>query len=642
MFSVLQAFSFTHPNMYINGDELASVKAKVQANASPWTGANSRMMSDANSALNGGSYSVVDGGPVANGDPHLYYTQLPENPGADRTDYSAAIKLGDAVRSLGQAYYFTGQSKYADKAISLINKWCLDPQTYMEPIFYNRQSLIEVFITLPGMFWGADFIWNYSGWNTSDKQAFQDWCSDFIQEAKTTRFQDSIQKDGNLNQLKNFEDWRLNFIASAAVIAEEQSGLDYAFSYWKRNLPYRITTTGFMKNEIGRTKGLDYSMYAINALVQTCEIARHYGVDLYSYTSGSVGIELALDNHVQYMLNPSSWPYHQEGGYKGANVAIYELAHLYKQKSTYMQVINKYGRPMNETRTLGWVTLTHCYGAYLWAIIPTAPTVALPVISPNGGAYELSVEVSISTSTSGATLYYTTDGSDPDSTSTVYSGPFTLTSGATVKARGYKSGMHRSSIASASFTITGPDLTPPAISSVAASGDPTAAVVVFSEPVETSSAENAANYGIDNGISISSASLNPDNKSVTLTTSPMTKDVTYTLTVNNVRDRATTPNTIAANSRKTFAFLAWTCADVGGPAPAGSCDIIDGTSFDVTGGGTDIWNEADEFHFCYLPLAGDFDVVVRLASVEQQDAWSKAGLMARESLDPGSRQVHHA
>ena len=45
-------------------------------------------------------------------------------------------------------------------------------------------------------------------------------------------------------------------------------------------------------------------------------------------------------------------------------------------------------------------------------------------------------------------------------------------------------------------------------------------------------------------------------KTVTLTTSTLSEGITYTLTVNNVQDRATTPNTIAADTTATFEFVA--------------------------------------------------------------------------------------
>jgi len=62
----------------------------------------------------------------------------------------------------------------------------------------------------------------------------------------------------------------------------------------------------------------------------------------------------------------------------------------------------------------------------------------------------------------------------------------------------------------------------------------------------------ATNYTINNGITVQRANFGADSRTIILTTSPMTSNVTNTLTVNNVRDRASTPNTILANSQRTF------------------------------------------------------------------------------------------
>jgi regulation of enolase protein 1 (concanavalin A-like superfamily) len=57
----------------------------------------------------------------------------------------------------------------------------------------------------------------------------------------------------------------------------------------------------------------------------------------------------------------------------------------------------------------------------------------------------------------------------------------------------------------------------------------------------------------------------------------------------------------------------------------------------VTGSGTDVWGTADAFHYAYRALTGDGTIVARVASVQQNvNAWVKAGVMIRETLDPGS------
>ena len=76
-----------------------------------------------------------------------------------------------------------------------------------------------------------------------------------------------------------------------------------------------------------------------------------------------------------------------------------------------------------------------------------------PVFSPEGGTYEDQVEVTITTATEGATIYYTTNGAEASTTSKRYEGPVTLTSTATLKAIAVKEGMSTSYQTTATYII---------------------------------------------------------------------------------------------------------------------------------------------------------------------------------------------
>lgn len=106
-----------------------------------------------------------------------------------------------------------------------------------------------------------------------------------------------------------------------------------------------------------------------------------------------------------------------------------------------------------------------------------------------------------------------------------------------------------------SIHVAPTDTTSPTITSVRASGDAEKVIVVYSEPVQEASATAISNYDINNGIIISSASLGSDLKTVTLTTSPHSEGITYTLIVNNVLDRARNPNPIADNTQVSYTFI---------------------------------------------------------------------------------------
>jgi len=92
------------------------------------------------------------------------------------------------------------------------------------------------------------------------------------------------------------------------------------------------------------------------------------------------------------------------------------------------------------------------------SLVVEAQAVA-PAFSPAGGSYSSTQAVTMSSSTSGATIRYTTDGSTPTEThGTVYSTAVSISSTTTLKAIAYKSGYADSSIASATYTISGSTL----------------------------------------------------------------------------------------------------------------------------------------------------------------------------------------
>src|SRR5439155_498060 len=64
-----------------------------------------------------------------------------------------------------------------------------------------------------------------------------------------------------------------------------------------------------------------------------------------------------------------------------------------------------------------------------------------------------SVTVTLSTTTSGASIYYTTDGSTPTTASSAYTAPVPVTTTTTLKAMAAASGMTNSSVTSATYTI---------------------------------------------------------------------------------------------------------------------------------------------------------------------------------------------
>ena len=84
-----------------------------------------------------------------------------------------------------------------------------------------------------------------------------------------------------------------------------------------------------------------------------------------------------------------------------------------------------------------------------------------PVFSPSSGTYSATQTVTLGTSTSGASIRYTTDGSAPsEAAGTLYGGPLTVSANTTVNAIAYKSGLADSPVTSAAYVITLPVAAP--------------------------------------------------------------------------------------------------------------------------------------------------------------------------------------
>ena len=90
---------------------------------------------------------------------------------------------------------------------------------------------------------------------------------------------------------------------------------------------------------------------------------------------------------------------------------------------------------------------------YIVSLNRNTSKVAMPTFSPAAGTYSEVQNVEITTATDDATIYYTTDGTDPDATSTEYTAAIPVAQTMTIKAIAVKEGMTDSEIATAEYII---------------------------------------------------------------------------------------------------------------------------------------------------------------------------------------------
>jgi glucose/arabinose dehydrogenase len=82
----------------------------------------------------------------------------------------------------------------------------------------------------------------------------------------------------------------------------------------------------------------------------------------------------------------------------------------------------------------------------------------------------------------------------------------------------------------------------------------------------------------------------------------------------------------------------WRTTDIGKLNLFGNASISSGT-FTLSASGRDIYNNDDHFRFVYQSVNGNCDIRARVTGMTNTNAWAKAGVMIRESLQPNSKNA---
>jgi sugar lactone lactonase YvrE len=143
------------------------------------------------------------------------------------------------------------------------------------------------------------------------------------------------------------------------------------------------------------------------------------------------------------------------------------------------------------------------------------PAAATPSFSPVAGTYASAQTVTISEATTGAIIYYTTNGTTPTTSSTKYTAPITVGATETVKAIATATNYSQSAVASAAYAITPPPAAAPSFS-------PGAGMYATAQTVTISSATPGSTiYYTTNGTAPTTSS--------TKYTAPITVSATQTI-----------------------------------------------------------------------------------------------------------------
>ena len=234
------------------------------------------------------------------------------------TDHQYLGQLIGLTETLGKAWYFSGEEKYAAHAATLIRAWFLDEATRMNPHLNYGQAIpgrtegrgIGIIETrsLGLVIDAINLIRNSGHWSETDESAMQAWCRDYLDWLlNSPHGRDEAIQHNNHGTWYDVQAAALALYSGQPGIATELTELAKT-----RRLDAHIAADGGQPHEIARTRSWDYSSMNLWGLFQIARLADGVDADLWHYPAADESkLRKGLDYLLPFALGAQTWPHEQ-------------------------------------------------------------------------------------------------------------------------------------------------------------------------------------------------------------------------------------------------------------------------------------------------------------------------------------------
>jgi len=237
------------------------------------------------------------------------------NPESKRDlDQPRVAAMGANVQTLGLAWYFTRDERYAARAAAQLRAWFLDSATMMTPHLRFSQlvrgnpaergsGIIDTrwFIEAAQ---AAGLIEGSGSWTAADKAALQGWFRSYLNWLLTS-------PNGAHERVarNNHGSWYAAQTAAYAQFVGDTALARAIVDSARTRIGWQIKPDGSQPIELERTRSMHYSGFNIEALSRLAEIGRSVKSDLWKYKAPEGGsLETAIDHVARYIASDEKWP----------------------------------------------------------------------------------------------------------------------------------------------------------------------------------------------------------------------------------------------------------------------------------------------------------------------------------------------
>ncbi|UJD89299.1 alginate lyase family protein [Rahnella aquatilis] len=255
--------------------------------------------------------SKSDGLPWIRKDGHV-------NP-ASKNDQSDGVRLADftaRVQNLTLAWYFSGEQKYADKAVSLLRTWFITPETRMNPNLNFAQGVPGISPgrnagVLDGRYFSTRIVDSLvllrgdPAWTDNDEQQMRAWMQAYLRWLQGSKI---AKKEGRTEN--NHGNWYVTQVSGIAWYLGDNAVIGDMAKLMKSKLDVQLKPDGTQPAELARTRSFHYSYFNLQAISMMAVLAQKNGIDLWHYKTPQGGSVLTSLDFMARFTDPSvPWPY---------------------------------------------------------------------------------------------------------------------------------------------------------------------------------------------------------------------------------------------------------------------------------------------------------------------------------------------
>jgi len=300
-----------------NYDHMLGVRGSLQKGEDTYKAPYQKLIQEAQKMLDEPATSVMDKADnkvAVSGDKHDFISvgkycwpnpNTPDGmPWIQRDGYinEENFKKDDAVRQdkmcnnvikLSLAWFFSGDNRYAAKAVELSRVWFIDPATRMNPHMTYAQVIPGNDNNMghfPGIIFGRVYtnllagislLKNSPAYTTAVDTGIKKWFGEYTNWLLTSEF--GIKEGKMTNNHSIAYDQQL--LAFALFAGDNATGRKIVSEVHPKRIFQQVEPDGKMPRELSRTRGLGYSVYNVKHMLEICEMAKEINPSLFSEQS---------------------------------------------------------------------------------------------------------------------------------------------------------------------------------------------------------------------------------------------------------------------------------------------------------------------------------------------------------------------